>query len=431
MGCDIISSLYDKLQAPESTDWLLRAGPYAMTQTNPFSAADSALGYLYQIRVALLWALRRLKKGEFTVSLETLDDVTFESKGTPAELLQTKHHTNRKSSLTNASEDLWKTLRIWLEGNAGKTIPSGASLHLLTTGIAPEGSVAAYLRSDEGRDIESALKGLLATAQSSSNAANSPAYKAFLQTTPKDRERVLANVFVFDAAPNIARLGEDLTNEVFWAVEREHHEAFLERLEGWWFRRVLKQLTSNLVTDRILAAEIEAQMSDLREQFKQASLPIDDDLLVFDLDDATQAAHSESAFVRQLEIIAASKKRIAAAIRDYYRAFEQRSRWLRNDLVLIGDLSQYERRLTDEWELIFEGVKDEIGSTEGEEIKKQAAREVLKWAESVSLPIRPNVTEPFVARGSLHMLADELRIGWHPDFRERLATVLQSRGTVA
>jgi hypothetical protein len=203
----------------------------------------------------------------------------------------------------------------------------------------------------------------------------------------------------------------------------------LERLEGWWLRRCLKQLTSAAITDRVLATEIEAQMSDLREQFKQDSLPIDDDLLTFDLNEATQIAHAESAFVRQLEIIAAGKRRIAAAVRDYYRAFEQRSRWLRNDLVLIGDLAQYERRLIEEWELVFEGVRDDLGAIAAEEAKQKAARDVLKWAERTSLPIRPNVTEPFITRGSLHMLSDEIRLGWHPEFRDRLAALLQTGST--
>jgi len=89
-----------------------------MTPPSPFSAADSALGYLYQVRVALLWALRRLKSGnDFLISLETFDDVTFETKGgKPEELLQTKHHQNREATLTDASEDLWKSLRVWFEG---------------------------------------------------------------------------------------------------------------------------------------------------------------------------------------------------------------------------------------------------------------------------------------------------------------------------
>jgi hypothetical protein len=176
-----------------------------------------------------------------------------------------------------------------------------------------------------------------------------------------------------------------------------------------------------------LAGEIEAQMSDLQEQFKRDSLPIDDDLLNFNLDDATRTAHAGSVFVRQLELIAAGKQRIAAAIRDYYRAFEQRSRWVRNDLLLRGDVSQYERRLLEEWELVFEAMKDDLGESAAEDAKQKAARDVLKWAERVLIPIRPRVIEPFVTRGSLHMLADETRLGWHPDFSDRLAELLGSK----
>lgn len=108
------------------------------------------------MRVALLWALRRLKiDDDFVISLETLDDVTFETRGgKPEELLQTKHHRNRESTLTDASEDLWKSLRVWFEGHTAKTIPPDTALHLLTTETAPAGSIAARLRSDDGRDVD-------------------------------------------------------------------------------------------------------------------------------------------------------------------------------------------------------------------------------------------------------------------------------------
>ena len=42
------------------------------------------LGYLYQVRVALLWAIRQSRVRDFSVSLETLDDVSFESHGGPS-----------------------------------------------------------------------------------------------------------------------------------------------------------------------------------------------------------------------------------------------------------------------------------------------------------------------------------------------------------
>jgi hypothetical protein len=400
-----------------------------VTTPSPFSAADSALGYLYQVRVALLWSLRRLKiDHDFVISLETLDDVTFETKGgKPEELLQTKHHRNREATLADASEDLWMSLRVWFEGHKAKAIPPGTALHLLTTGKASAGSIAARLRSDDDRDVDGALKALETTAQSSTSKTNAAAYATFLGTPTKDRKKLLDSVVIIDGAATITALDDDLKTEVFWAVERKYHDAFLERLEGWWLRRCLKQLASSDPADRVLATEIEAQMSDLREQFKQDSLPIDDDLLTFDLDEETEIAHSGSTFVRQLEIIAAGKRRIAGAVQDYYRAFEQRSRWLRNDLLLVGDLTQYERRLVQEWELVFEGVKDELGDKTAEAAQQKAAREVLKWAESVSLPICPGVIEPFVTRGSLHMLADEVRLGWHPQFQDRLAALLHAK----
>src|SRR5690242_12408738 len=144
--------------------------------TSPFSAADSALGYLYQVRVALLWSLRRAKAGgDFIVSLETLDDVTFESKGgTPEELLQTKHHRNREASLSNASGDLWKSLRVWFEGHANNQIPARTALYLLTTGAAPTDSAAWFLRSD-GRNVEKALQILDTVTQTSESVTNAPA----------------------------------------------------------------------------------------------------------------------------------------------------------------------------------------------------------------------------------------------------------------
>lgn len=396
-----------------------------------FSAADSALGYLYQVRCALLWSLRRQKaEPDFLVSLETLDDVTFErTGGEPTELLQTKHHRRSAAALTNTSGDVWKSLRVWFEGRAARAIPTSAQLVLLTTATAPEGSAAWYLRAT-ARDVAAAQRALDAAAQSSTDQNNASAYRAYLAATPSDRLDVLSRVIVIDAAPSIADLDRELRDEVHWAVGREHHYPFLERLEGWWSRRVLQQLVAG-GSHRIAAVELETQMADLREQFKQDALPIDDDLLDFSLDDATAAAHERSAFVQQLNLIQASKHRVAAAIRDYYRAFEQRSRWLRERLVLEMELGKYEKRLIEEWELIFAGAQDEIGASATEEIKERAARSVLAWAERTTIPIRTNVTEPFVSRGSLHMLADELRIGWHPEFRTRLAGLLLKSGGTA
>jgi hypothetical protein len=95
-------------------------------------------------------------------------------------------------------------------------------------------------------------------------------------------------------------------------------------------------------------------------------------------------------------------------------------------LVVTLDISRYEKGLAEEWENIFNAVCDEIGEAATDAERKKAARSILQWAERASIPIRPGVTEPFLCRGSLHMIADEGRIGWHPDFRTILLAALGS-----
>lgn len=398
------------------------------TTSNPFAAVNPALGYLYQVRVALLWSLQRIRHEEgFQVSLEVLDDVAFESTtGDPSAYLQTKHHASRLAALTDSCPDVWKTLRVWVEGGQSGAIPANASLQLVTTGIAPADSAANKLKL-RGRDVMGARAILDVIARTSTNAANAAAYLVYESLSADERLALLERVLIIDSAPTISDIDADIRTAIFWAVDRTHQNAFQDRLEGWWFRRVIGQLTSS-PDARIGSIEIESEMADLRDQFRQDSLPIDGDLLDFVLDEGKAAAHQQYRFVRQLELIDASRRRVASAIRDFYRAYEQRSRWVREDLVVAVDISRYEKRLSEEWANVFDAMCDEVGDLATNVEKKTAARSVLQWAERAAISIRPGVTEPFLCRGSLHMIADESRIGWHPNFKALLTATLAEAG---
>jgi hypothetical protein len=174
--------------------------------------------------------------------------------------------------------------------------------------------------------------------------------------------------------------------------------------------------------DRINALELENQMSTLREQFRHENLPIDDDLQQFSVDDATVQAYREWAFIRQLNLIKVNKRRTAIAVRDFCRAGEQRSRWLRDELVVDLDLSRYDKQLIEAWELVFERELNELEEGSSDEVQEKSARSVLSSCETMNLPVRPNVIEQFVCRGSFHLLSDRMQIGWHPRFRELLFT---------
>ena len=154
----------------------------AGTGSSSFEASGSFLGYLYQCRYALFLVLQRLKTDPTTeVSIERFDDVAFEKGDDPHELVQSKHHKGKPGSLTDASVDLWKTLRVWSEGVKSGTInPASVLLTLITTAVASPETAAALLRPNDGRDEKKALDRLVATTQTSESTTNARAYEAFL-----------------------------------------------------------------------------------------------------------------------------------------------------------------------------------------------------------------------------------------------------------
>lgn len=230
-----------------------------------FSAAPSATGYLFQCRYALFESLKKTRKGiTFTTSIEALDDVTFQSDGSPPELLQTKHHQRRSSDLTDAAVDLWKSIRIWSEGIKSKSIPDGATFFLITTSTAGDGSIATYLRGDNSRNVGSAIERLNSVAGSSTNRTNEAAYLSFRSLTPEEKNRLFQSVFVVDSVPVMADLDSAIKEEIFHAVEFKFLDSFVTRLEGWWLRRVIKHLIDPR-TGPILSEELLTEIANLRE----------------------------------------------------------------------------------------------------------------------------------------------------------------------
>jgi hypothetical protein len=171
-----------------------------------YSASESLQGYLYQCRHALLLFLQRNRAApSVRVSVEKFDDVAFEGGGKPSELIQTKHRT-QPGNLTDLSEDLWKTLRVWSEGVRDNDFPlPGTVFNLITTQTAPDGSAAALLRPARGRDSAKAATLLVAAAKATTSAQLKDACGVFLKLPARKRNAMLADVYVHDAATRTDR----------------------------------------------------------------------------------------------------------------------------------------------------------------------------------------------------------------------------------
>jgi len=261
-----------------------------------FSAADASLGYAYQVRIALLRALELARKGShFDVAVETLDDVSFStSGGEPLELLQLKHSLQAQAGLSDASPALWKTLRIWSTKWQGSEIQEGVKLYLITTSVPSSGSAASFLKCSS-RNCAEARRLLDLAASTSMNVENSAAYAEWKAMSPSAQSALLEQIEIIDGAPNILAIEDSLLEQIWGFVEAAKRHVFLEYLEGWWFRRVLRQLADD--APAISTAEIESQLDTLREQFQRDNLPIDEALLAQELDAALIESYGSHVFV--------------------------------------------------------------------------------------------------------------------------------------
>ncbi|MGC5331483.1 ABC-three component system protein [Micromonospora sp. DT62] len=393
--------------------------------TSVFDASASAIGYLYQLRYALLAGLNEFgNDASWSVSVEVVDDVEIVAPG-ESRRWQLKHRAGG-TRLTDGSTDLWKTLRIWSEGvSDGSLDPARTRLLLLTTSEIPDDSVAHHLQPGPSRDVRRARELLEAAAAKSTSDAKKKSIEAYCGLRDDQRQALLSAVTVLGEGPSIEDVHRDLLQVCHFAVGKQAAESLLNRLEGWFIQRCIETMRVEVALP-ISGSEIDEKFSELRGQFRPYNLPIDDDIAEMT---ATRDEYRDHTFIRQLDLIGVGNRRIELAVRDYLRASTQRSRWSRENLLLPGEIGSYERRLREEWETHFAVMHDDLGEEAAEETKIAAAKQIYGWVETeFRRNIRPECHDPFICKGSFHILADDQRVGWHPDFEARLLAILEPVG---
>jgi hypothetical protein len=256
-----------------------------------------------------------------------------------------------------------------------------------------------------------------------------PIATAFNELSDPEKQDFLERILIIDGSPRIGDIPATIRDKHMRSIRREHRDFVFERLEGWWTDAVIKQLTGESA-EGLFGYEVSDRLSSFAEEYKADSLPITFRGKV--PADEIDTAVDPRLFVAQLREIGISSNRIRSAILDYYRAFEQRSAWARENLLVAGEVEEYEDRLADEWDRYKDVVFEKLEDDAAEDAFRQAGATLYNWAEFEtgkieSLRIRARVTEPYVLRGSFHILANaspEPRVYWHPKFLDRLGVVL-------
>lgn len=388
-------------------------------------ASEQMLGYLYQVRYALALLLEN-DNSDCQISIEKFDDVAFSKDDIPIQLIQLKHHIQHQGNLADASTDMWRTIKVWLDAiSETPDILDGTNFLIITTATAPIDSAAFLLKKDSNRNPDTAYQKLKTVCFSSVNQAHQRYYDAFREAGEDTVKQLIRQIYIIDCVSNIIDVEKDILKHIRYSCIPKHQKMIYERLEGWWFKKAIDALCCDTPVF-VNQNQVRSFIVSVSQEYADDNLPID----ILDIDDLQESNFSanEKIFHEQLKLICLGNHRMQLALRDYYRAFRQRASWVRNDLLYVNELGQYEQRLIDEWEHAFAAMEETLSETNNatEEEKAKEGRQLFSDIEKRDIRIRPKCQEAFIMRGSYHILANQLKIGWHVDFFDRLKQLLNT-----
>ena len=395
----------------------------SMIETD-FSAKEPSLGYLYQIKYALLILLTNARElNNPKVRIENLDDVEIEDINS-LDLYQTKLHIKNKANLTDASVDFWKTIRIWSEHITNGLIDiDTTTFNLITTENVPETSLLHNFVENNysEKEINEIVNRLDLITVSSDNQTNKKAYEEFQKLTFESKKKLVKNIRIIDSSISIEDIDSKIKKQLILSSYPDHLDAFLEILDGWWLKKAIENLSSKI--ECIKAEELLLKIANIRDSFNSDNLPnhFPEPL---EINDEDVNVLKEKKFLKQLEIIQINinSRAVKRAISDFRRAFEQRSKWLRLHLLNPEEEEEYDKKLQDYWRNIFDILCDEAEDKSQEELialgKSFYFEQFAKNCPQIK--IREKFNEDYLTRGSYQMLSDKKKVGWHPNYNDKI-----------
>jgi len=383
-----------------------------------FSAKEPSLGYFYQVQYGLLLLLNSKQEDNAKLLIESLDDIELQIED-KIKLYQAKFHLKGKTNLTDRSSDFWKTIRVWSEQISDKTVDIDNTIFtLITTENISTNSVILDIKNKN--NIDEILKKLTEIAKEiEKNAINKQGYIAFNALSTFEQKILINNIHIIDSSLEFNDIKIQIKKELRLSVEPLKIDSCFERLTGWFLDKTILHLHEE--KEFISFKELEQQLLLIIDSFKKDNLPMDfPDKISLTDKELKQVKFFN--FLKQLQLINISSRMEKTAISDYYRAFRQKSKWLRENLLNPQEEIDYDKKLIDDWDRKFDLLVDDCETLSDDE-KKIKGKKFYRKFYIDTIPrvfIRERFEETYLIVGSYHMLANRLKIGWHSDFEKLL-----------
>ncbi|WP_256587731.1 ABC-three component system protein [Pseudomonas sp. GW531-T4] len=390
-------------------------------------ASAAALGFYYQSQYALLM-LVRLRTDDAAVAIERLDDIEIKANGQSL-LYQLKHSIQENPPpVTLACVALWKTIKVWIDAIPLVSL-ADTRFHLVAVGPVPDGSPLMAL-CDKETDREPLLKAMLEEAErvvaeraddrannvSLRHAARAKGCEAFLALDPTIRSSLFKRIFIKPDEVTVSEIPADLSRHMH-LLPKEHRLRAAESLLAWWDLQVVYTLCGK--RDRVIyRSEVEHTLSSIIPQLDEDKLTAD-----FDMVNHPDDYEADSMLYRQIALVGGKPSDISKAVREQWRAVNQRAKWILEKPQLRSKIASYDAKLQESWSDIHTRMVEDCEACSSEEIASMGL-DVLRWTHDSAPkevePISSSWSGHYYVRGTYQLLAIDLKVGWHAQYLKLL-----------
>ncbi|CAI3116337.1 hypothetical protein MWMV18_MWMV18_03040 [Acinetobacter calcoaceticus] len=377
-------------------------------ELDEFSASSSSLGYEYQIRYALLKALEG--EMEDLIFIETFDDIEIKNNGS-RRLLSLKHK-KEGNHLTDLSVDFWKSMNIWLKRYQDS---EKGTFYLITTeDISPTSFLINFSHENKENIDQKLIEEIENKLNTSKNTLIKNVFEDFKKLSIIEKMDLLSRVTIINSSQRITEIPNRIKKTYLTAAQINRLDDIYERLEGWWYNKVIEGMNNNW-KDLITKKNVILKINQINEEYFNDSLP----LLYSDFEmqetDIEKYLEENYIFISKVRDINLKKRQISKCIIDFYKATNERNEWIKKTLISAEEINRFEKNLIDEWERFKDNIYDEDISIPHEDLI-EIGKKIFHWSQESNFNIKTKVTERYISRGTFHIIADDIkeRIYWLP-----------------
>lgn len=391
---------------------------------NRHSASGSNAGFNYQFERALYWLAK--SPAGFVIGVETDDDVAVCSADGSQILEQDKHSIRDNAKpFGDRSKDLWNTLAIWIEALDTQQVTANSAVFLMVTNkVLPECIAQQIRRAESEAEITACIVALEVAAQSPPQQIASLTERVLRPASRTTLRSLISKCELADGSQ--ATAGSELRKQTIahlqlpeWCLTNA--DSIVDELSGWLHKTAMdawqQKQPAWVQRDHFinqLHAVINRRKRQITRERAEHLIPVTDDKI---------GQAKGSPFVKQLHLITDDDTAVDNGIREFIRCNIEKSRLSAEGNVTDDDWKAFEAALLFRWEKIRARVIRMKKLSPEEDIGFEIFTDTTEdYREKLA---GSDTEQVYLTSGTYHRLADMIRVGWHPRFKELMEKLIK------